>query len=685
LAEQSVVPMIVLTRHQDNVEAINSTLRNAGHAVRCNWIRELNDLGDALAQINAHMLIAFVGPDPADTAKIMSVCTQFGADVPVLIAREQVDEEIIASAMQQGARDAVTLKNSVRLQAVVKRELDAHRQARTLNATINSAHEYREQLKAFMAGSADAIAQVQEGIVVDANPAWLELYGIPDADSIVGTPLMDSFDPEAHAAIKGALVACMQGKWSDHTLRATALLSDGSAVPLDMELSRTEFEGEPAVRLCIATNRNRASGVNLDQQLNEALERDAATGALQRRFFIERLKQALAQPIKAGIRQLVSVEADKLPAICEDLGPLAVEEFVGQFAGLIDETRQPGDLFGRFGDGTLMLLMERGTTRDIEVWAKNLLRKVGAQVFRVGDKQISCTCSVGVGSIDPRSPDIAASISDAISARRSAQQTGGNRIQVIDHRDEDTRQQAADEIWVRHIKTALMENRFRLMQQPIASLLGEDRGMFDVVVRMIDEVGQELLPAEFMAAAERNDLMKNIDRWIIGASMTFCASRPVKQLFVRLSKDSVRDKSLLQWLANQLKATRIDPQRIAFQISEQVATEYLADTSDLAAGLRKAGFLFALEHFGTGRDPARLISHLPLDYIKVDGTLMQGLSVDQNLQQRVRELVDHAKSKKVATIAERVEDANTMAVLWQLGVEFIQGYFVNEPEQVVMG
>src|SRR5262245_11082888 len=147
--------MIVLTRHQDNVEAINSTLRNAGHAVRCNWIRELNDLGDALSQINAHMLVAFVGPDPADTAKVMAVCKQFGADVPVLIARDQADEDIIASAMQQGARDVVTLKHPVRLQAVVSRELEAHRQAQALNHTISSAHEYREQLKSFMAGSAD--------------------------------------------------------------------------------------------------------------------------------------------------------------------------------------------------------------------------------------------------------------------------------------------------------------------------------------------------------------------------------------------------------------------------------------------------------------------------------------------------------------------------------------------------
>src|SRR5690606_4251317 len=250
--------MIVLSRHQDNVEAVNSALRKAGLAVHCNWIRELNDLSDALAQIKPHMLIAFVGPDPADTAKVMSVHRQNGASAPVLVARDQVDEDIMAAAMLEGARDVVTLKHPVRLQAVVERELESYRRARELSDAISAAREYREQLQSLMAGSADAIAHVQEGIVIDANPAWLELYGYPDPDAIVGAPLMDAFDPEAHAAIKGALVACLQGKWSDHTLRANARLADGSSVALDMELSRTEIDGEPAVRLCIAADKRGA-------------------------------------------------------------------------------------------------------------------------------------------------------------------------------------------------------------------------------------------------------------------------------------------------------------------------------------------------------------------------------------------------------------------------------------------
>jgi diguanylate cyclase (GGDEF)-like protein/PAS domain S-box-containing protein len=682
LADQAAVPMIILTRQQDNVEAINSTLRNAGHAVHCTWVRDINDLADALTRVSPHIFIAFVGAD-SELPPIANVRQRLAPSIPLLFAREQVDEEIIASAMKLGAHDVITLANRARLQAVVTRELHTYHLEHALNSTLTSARDYRDQLKAFMAGSADAIAQVQEGIVVDVNPAWLELFGYPDTDAIVGQPLMDTFEPEAHAALKGALVACLQGKWSDHSLRVNGLLSDGSSVGLDIELSPTEFEAEKAVRVCVPSHKHDEREIG--EQLHDAIELDATSGALQRRFFIERLNKALAQPLKGGVRQLMAIEPDKFASIAENIGPLGLDHFVGQFAAPVKEHLQGTDLVGRFGDGTFVVLLERGTTRDIEILCEKLLRKIAATVFSANDKSLTCTASIGVGLIDSRPCDPLVPARDALEALRLAQKDGGNRTSLIDHTDNDTKQQNADKLWVKLIKAALMENRFRLVQQPIASLMGDDKGMFDVLVRMLDEQGQEVLPSEFMPAAARNDLMKNIDRWVIAAAMAFCGSRPVKRLFVRLSRDSVKDRSLLQWLQNQLKASRIDPARIVFQVSEQVATEYLIDTGEFALALRNSGFLFAIEHFGAGREPMQLLEHLTMDYVKIDGSLMQSIAADNALQQRVKGLLEVAARKKIATIAERVEDANTMAVLWQLGVEFIQGYFVHEPEQVVLG
>jgi EAL domain-containing protein (putative c-di-GMP-specific phosphodiesterase class I) len=153
---------------------------------------------------------------------------------------------------------------------------------------------------------------------------------------------------------------------------------------------------------------------------------------------------------------------------------------------------------------------------------------------------------------------------------------------------------------------------------------------------------------------------------------------------VRVSKDTVLDKSIIGWLETQLRSLRIEPARLCIQVTEEMATQYIKPTIEFAENLRKLGFRFALEHFGTGRDPLKLLADIRMNFIKVDGSLMQGLSTNQLQQQRVKGLVEAAKRKGVETVAERVEDANTMAVLWQLGIEFIQGYFVNAPEDVTM-
>jgi multidomain signaling protein FimX len=682
VTEQGAVPMIVMTRSQDHVEAINSTLRKAGHPVHCTWLPDARDLSDALTQLNPEMLVAFIDELGTDLASIMKIKQQTAPEMPVLIVREQVDENAIAEAMRLGAQDVVTLANRSRLQSVATRELRAHRLERALSTTLSSAREYREQLQNFLEGSADAITHVQEGIIVDANRAWLELFGYSGDDALTGTPLMDLFEPDTHPALKGALVACLQGKWSDHGLKVQALLSDGSNLSLVLSLTRADYENEPATRISIPANHRKDR--DLEAQLADAVKNDVTTRFLQQRYLVAAIRERCTHPMKGGVRQFAYVKPDRFAEIQAAIGVLSSEDFMAQFAELVRMQLTSNDLCGRFGGNGFLILLDRGTARDVETWAENVVKRVGDHTFQFDEKNLSATVTVGLGLLPPANPDVSAAIADAVNAARRGRELGGNQMYAVDKSDTDTRVQAYDKIWVKHIKTALMENRFRLVQQPIASLLGEDKGMFDVLVRMLDEQGNEVLPAEFIAAAERNDLMKNIDRWVIGASMSFAANRKAACIFVRVSKDTILDKSLIGWLETQLKSLKIEPKRLCIQVTEELATQYVRQTTELSENLRKLGFRFALEHFGTGRDPLKLLASVAMNFIKVDGSLMQGLSTNQLQQQRVKGLVESAKRKGVETIAERVEDANTMAVLWQLGIEFIQGYFVNAPEDVTM-
>ncbi len=681
MSDPTAVPLIVHSATRDAVEALNSLLRRTGVAAHCTWIPAAQDIPDALAQLNPELLICYLGAGQ-DLRTLASMRDEISGTLPLIAVREQVDESMIAEDMAQGARDTVSLQQPSRLQAVIARELRAFRLERTLNSTLRAAQDYRSQLEAVLQRSNDAIAHIQEGILVDANAAWLELFGLADAAGLVGQPVMDLFEETTHAPLKAALAACLQGRWSNHTLRAGAILGDGSVVSLELALALGEFDGEPGVRLIVAAHKR--DDRQLARELEAAVRSDPGTGLLTRRNLLSALQGRLEQPVAGGVRYLACVRPDKFGAIERDLGILASEQLLIVFANIVRTLLGPHDIAGHFGGTSLLLLLERGNQRDVEAWCESLIDRVAKHPFQVGSHALHATCTIGLGAVAPAKPDVDLAAMDALDATRRGRERGGNQMVTVDRADNDTRVQAYDQVWVKHIKAALMENRFRLVQQPIASLAGGDQKIFDVGIRMLDAQGKEILPSEFLPAAARNDLMKNIDRWVIGASMSLVSKRKPDLLFVRLSRDSAVDASLPQWLETQLQATHAEPQRLCLQITEEVASRHLQQTTQLVNALRASGLKFALEHYGTSPQSRSLIGSLPMDFVKIDGSLMQGLAGSPDLQRRVRVIADAAARHHIQTIAERIEDANTMAVVWQLGVQYIQGYFVHAPEEVVL-
>ena len=684
MAEHSAIPVVVLSRQQDPVEIINSTLRNAGQAVHCTWVRDLVGLGDALAAPNDPQLIFLCVADGDELESAMEQRTRVASRVPVLVVRETLTEADLVRGLELGAHDVVTLAARRRLQAVATRELDSARLDRALSGTLASARQYRDQMRAFMTGSTDAIAHAQEGIVVDVNPAWSELFGRTDAGELLGQPLMDLFDPRSHAALKGAVVAALQGRWADHALNAVAALPDGSTLPLDLTLERFEFEGEAAVRLRVETQKHDIE--TMAHQLEDALRLDGPTGLLRRAPFVEAAVARAAQPLKAGLRAVAYVAPDGFDDVERNHGPLLGEEIFEAVARRVPEHLQPGDLASRVSARGIAILLERGNARDLESWLAKLLERIAETPVPAGGEKLRVTCSAGFAPLHAQGESLQKPLDAAIGAQRAATLAGGNRCVHKPPPGARPEIDEADRAVASQIKAALMANRFRLVQQPIASLVGEDRPMFDLLVRMLDEAGQEVLPSEFLAVAERTDLMKNIDRWIVGAAMSFCAARQPHRVFVRLSKDSMHDQTLGTWLQQQIRSSGVPPERIVVQMTEEMVQAHPREARTLRGLMSALGMEFALEHFGASQgDPGALLHRLPVNYVKIDGSLMQGLANDRLLQEKVKGLVDQASKHGVTTIAERVEDANTMAVLWQLGIEFIQGYFVNTPESVTIG
>jgi multidomain signaling protein FimX len=681
LDDTSAVPLIVHSATRDPVEALNSLLRRSGVAAHCTWIPATQDIPDALEQLNPELLICC----PASGTGLLELAgmrDQMAAMVPLIAVREEVNEALIAADIAQGARDTVSLQHPERLQAVIARELRAFRLERALTSTLRASQYYRSQIEVVLQRSNEAIAQVQEGILVHANEAWLELFGFAEASSLIGQPVMDLFEESTHAALKAALSASLQGRWGDHTFRCGALLSDGSVMQLELVLALGEFEDEPAVRLIVPAQKR--DDRSLAQNLETAVHSDPGTGLLTRRHLLPAVQERLRAPVAGGLRYLACLRPDKFAAIERELGALESESFLIAFVNIMRSLLAPHDLAGHFGGTTLLLLLERGNQRDVEAWCENLLERVSKHHFEVDGHALSATASIGLAVVPLADPNLNGAVMDALDAMRRARERGGNQVVTVDRTDNDTRVKAYDQVWVKHITSALMENRFRLVLQPIAALAGGVQKIFDVAIRMLDAQGKEVLPSEFLPAAARNDLLKLIDRWVLEAALGLIVKQKPDLLFVRLSRDSAIDASLLQWFEQQLRSGLAEPARLCLQITEEVTDSHRPQILAAITALRALGVKIAIEHFGVGRDSLNLIASLPLDFVKIDGSLMQGLPGSKDLQRRVRAIAAAAAERKIQSVAEHVEDANTMAVVWQLGVQYIQGYFVHAPEEVVL-
>lgn len=677
------IPLIVISRRDDHATIINSVLRDSGHPVHCQRVNDAATLAEQLGAVPPEILLYFTGDCDIELPAVTAAVTGCQTPPPLLLVQGQVDEPAIAAAMAAGARDVVSLGHRARLSAVVGRELGAHRLRVALAGVVSSATQYKQELRTLMSGASEAIADVHDGIIVAVNPAWAALLGMANEEELVAQPFMDLFRDADQAALKGALVACLKDKWEEKDiLPVVAYRKDESELPLELHLKHVTVDGEPAVRIIVPAERPAEQPP--EELVHAAVARDPATGFYLRQHFMEQLMARLSSPAEGGVRAIAYIRPDHFARVQADVGLLGTDALLTRLAELLKELMQPGDLHGRFGGTMFTVLLERGTMTDVQAWASQVRKAVANQIFEVDTQSTSMTCTIGLCEVRGTEKDSTQPLTEAEQACRKGREQGGNRTVLSDATSITERLRLTDSLWVARIRSALMQNRLRLVHQPVVGLHEEVQGVLDTRVRLIDEQGEPVLPADFIPPAERAHMMKNIDRWVIGASFSFCAARQPNLVFVRLSKDSILDDSLLEWLKARAQSTRLKPSQVCFQVSEELALQHLRHTKTLAGNLRSCGFMFAVDHLGIGRDSTQLLGHLPMQFVKVDGSLMQGLHRDKDLQKKVGDIAARARELKIKTIAERVENASTMAVLWQLGIAFVQGNF-TQTHGVVLG
>jgi diguanylate cyclase (GGDEF)-like protein/PAS domain S-box-containing protein len=434
----------------------------------------------------------------------------------------------------------------------------------------------------------------------------------------------------------------------------------------------------------------------LSCQLSWQASHDALTGLVNRRQFDQDLNNAIAS-VKREHHQhvLCYLDLDRFKVVNDTCGHAAGDQLLCQVTALLENNIRDQDILARLGGDEFALLIDQCSISEAKLIANHLLELIQHFRFVWQGKTFTVGASIGLVAINEEVQDVATLLSAADTACYAAKQKGRNCICVFREDDLQLTQQRGDRQWILRIQKALEENRFCLYSQRITALQpGDDRDHYEILLRLMDQDGQIVLPGAFLPTAERYDLMGEIDQWVI---QTFFASYQTLQqklpdssglsprfYAINLSGSSLSNDRFLSFLQKQLLRYNVAPQTICFEITETMAISNLTQATQFIRALKQLGCHFALDDFGVGMSSLAYLKYLPVDYLKIDGCFVKNLVGDPVDRAMVECCNRIAHVMNIKTIAEFVEDRSTLDQLRELGIDYAQGYSIAKPTPLVL-
>ncbi len=428
------------------------------------------------------------------------------------------------------------------------------------------------------------------------------------------------------------------------------------------------------------------------RQLTFQASHDSLTGLVNRREFENKMKHAWDLAINDHEEHaLCYLDLDQFKIVNDTCGHRAGDELLKQLAVKLESLIRGSDTLARLGgDEFGVLLLDCPLSRAKEI-AEKLLDTVRDYRFGWRDNVFEIGVSIGVVPINKNSRDIYELLQAADSACYVAKDLGRNRIHVYKEDDIEVSSRKGEMRWVTEINRALREDDFVLFRQPIHALNTDltPRHHYELLLRMRDTNGEQLLPGSFIIAAERYNLMHLIDQWVIENSFKFISEHYSKEqrtdmtqilYAINLSGLSLSSDTLLNYIEDMLKKYEISPQVVCFEITETATITNYTQAVKFIENMKRRGFCFALDDFGTGVCSYAYLKSLPVNYLKIDGQFVSGL-LDEPMNKAIIESIVHiAKVMHIQTIAEWVENETILTELDKLGVNYIQGNHIGYPE-----
>ena len=497
--------------------------------------------------------------------------------------------------------------------------------------------------------------------------------------------LVDEIDGDS---LGDPVAKCLAERRRINLGRRALLISKASKREFSTELTASPIRGpDREVAGCVVIFHDVSEMRGLAREMSYQASHDPLTGLVNRAEFERRLDQALNSPRGEHVGHVVCyLDLDRFKAVNDSCGHMVGDNLLREIAVLLKDQVRDSDTVARLGGDEFAMLLVGCPLDKARQIAGSVCDAVADYKFTWQDRVFELGVSIGLVEIDSESATAETALTAADSACYVAKQQGRGRIHVYSARDEVMARERGEIQWLQRVQNALKENQFELYVQPVIATRGrvETGPAAEFLLRMRDESGKIIAPAQFLSAAERYQLMSHLDRWVVRAALTSIAGDEPhlpkgRSCSINLSGQTLGDEDFLEYVVDLLDHTGVAPSKICFEVSESAVMNNLDHARRFINVLHGMGCRFALDDFGSGIGSFSQLRQLSIDYLKVDGSFTRDLNQNSVSREMLSAMIKLSRSLDFLVVAEQVEDQESFDTLRDLGVDYIQGFVVERP------
>lgn len=696
MSTNTTIRLLILNDSRAEAERLISMLNNAGRRTRAQHVDSEEALLKLLQEQTWDLLIGLdTTQTPPPSAAIKHI-RRLNKDVPCILLSDEEGSKPIVEGMKMGAVDVVRLDEDQHLLQVIQRELNNREGRIQQRLAERKFKEVERRNQHLLDSSKDAIAFIQDGMFLYANHSFAEQLNYKDRDDIECMPVIDMVLDADQDRVKNFLKDFLlhTDDADSQTLDFTALTAKETEKTLHVEVKKAQYDEETCIQFLIRRQASSDSGV-LEEQLQQIRHQDLATGLYNKNYLIDKLEGAVDAAVTNGTNSaLIYIGViEFIERVQSKLGLSSADIVLGTIAAYIKGLTTEAETLCRFSEDGFMLLIPNIDADAAQQRAEGIGDALAKYIVDVDGATLQFVYLLGVALINETTSNSDTPVSHALKALEltKEQHKKDSSVLACTYEDEPTNKEGerSPKKIAKMVQQALDQGRFRLLFQPILSLRGSDKEHYEVLLRMIGEDGKEydddISPNDFLGVASDIGATTKIDRWVILESIKLLSQHRQgghnTRLIINLSRESIKDSTLPPWLGVAFKAAKLPPDAIIFQIRESDVNDHLNIASTFTQQITSLGCECSVSHFGCALNPFNALDHLSAQYIKVDGSFTTELQNGSGEPEALGDLVSKIHEHEKITIVPFVENASVLSKLWQSGVHYIQGFYLQGPAE----